>query len=180
MASIYANTSVCIRKEFNSRITGLGHQHGRRFIVLEHVTNMAAVTSCENTLFLLHRPDPSHRTFSFCSRKQETKDRYWGQQYCQMERGILLYYFAPTDRSDQTGRSRPPSKLVPNIPVRLNRNGPFHLMYQPKIFGILGRMESAQGVHGTFLCSLPHPFVYFLISGYLLRTPDTANFFRFP
>ena len=27
--------SVCIRKEFNSHRTGLGHQHGRRFIVLE-------------------------------------------------------------------------------------------------------------------------------------------------
>ena len=28
--------SVYIRKEFNSQGTGLGHQHGRRFIVLEH------------------------------------------------------------------------------------------------------------------------------------------------
>ena len=41
MASIYANPlenkeSVCIRKEFNSQGTGLGHQHGRRFIVLGH------------------------------------------------------------------------------------------------------------------------------------------------
>ena len=41
--------SVCIRKEFNSYRTGLGHQHGRRFIVWN--TNMAAVTSCENTLY---------------------------------------------------------------------------------------------------------------------------------
>ena len=28
--------SVCIRKELNSHRTGLGHQHGRRFIVLGH------------------------------------------------------------------------------------------------------------------------------------------------
>ena len=28
--------SVCIRKEFNSHGTGLGHQHDRRFIVLGH------------------------------------------------------------------------------------------------------------------------------------------------
>ena len=28
--------SVCIRKEFNSHRIGLGHQHGRRFIVLRH------------------------------------------------------------------------------------------------------------------------------------------------
>ena len=41
--------SVCIRKEFNSQRIGLGHQHGRRFIVWG--TNMAAVTSCENTLY---------------------------------------------------------------------------------------------------------------------------------
>ena len=40
--------SVCIRKEFNSQRIGLRHQHGRRFIVLD--TNMATVTSCENTL----------------------------------------------------------------------------------------------------------------------------------
>ena len=28
--------SVCIRKAFNTHGTGLGHQHGRRFIVLGH------------------------------------------------------------------------------------------------------------------------------------------------
>ena len=37
-----------VRREFNSQRIGLGHQHGRLFIVLD--TNMAAVTSCENTL----------------------------------------------------------------------------------------------------------------------------------
>ena len=36
----------------------------------------------------------------------------------------------PTDRNDQTGQSASPSKLVPNISVGPNRNGPFHLMYQ--------------------------------------------------
>ena len=30
------NESVSIRKEFNSYGIGLEHQHGRRFIVLEH------------------------------------------------------------------------------------------------------------------------------------------------
>ena len=37
-------------------------------------------------------------------------------------------YFGPTERNDQTGQRGPPSKLVPNIPVGPNRNGPFHLM----------------------------------------------------
>ena len=40
---------VCIRKEFNSHRTGLGHQHGRRLLFWD--TNFAAVTSCENTLY---------------------------------------------------------------------------------------------------------------------------------
>ena len=42
-------------------------------------------------------------------------------------------HFGPTDRNNQTGERGPPSKLVPNVPVRPNQNGPFHLMYQPKI-----------------------------------------------
>ena len=33
---IETKESVYIRKEFNSHRTGLGHQHGRRFIVLGH------------------------------------------------------------------------------------------------------------------------------------------------
>ena len=32
--------SVCIRKEFNSQRTGLGHQHGRRFIVSGHQSGL--------------------------------------------------------------------------------------------------------------------------------------------
>ena len=35
--------SVCIRKEYNSHRTGLGHQHGRRFIVLEHQYGLSDV-----------------------------------------------------------------------------------------------------------------------------------------
>ena len=41
-------------------------------------------------------------------------------------------HFGPTDRDNRSGQGGPPSKLVPNIPVGPNRNGPFHLMYQPK------------------------------------------------
>ena len=40
--------------------------------------------------------------------------------------------FGPTDGNDQTGQSGPPSKLVPNILVEPNQNGPFRLMNQPK------------------------------------------------
>ena len=40
--------------------------------------------------FRLHRPDPSHRAFGYCSCKQDAKERYWGQQFCQMERDISV------------------------------------------------------------------------------------------
>ena len=34
-----------------------------------------------NGTFPLDRPNPSHHAFGYCSRKQETKKRYWGQQF---------------------------------------------------------------------------------------------------
>ena len=43
-----------------------------------------------NGSFRLHRPDPSHRALGYCSCKQDTKERYWGQQFCQMERNISV------------------------------------------------------------------------------------------
>ena len=39
-----------------------------------------------NGLFRLYRPDPSHRALGYCSCRQDTKEWYWGQQFCQMER----------------------------------------------------------------------------------------------
>ena len=66
-----------------------------------------------------------------CSCKQDTKERYLGQQFWWSGKA----HFGPTDRNDQTCHGRPPSKLVPNslnILVGPNRNGPFHLMNQPK------------------------------------------------
>ena len=68
--------------------------------------------------------------FGYCSCKRDTKERYWGQQFCQMERDISV---RPTDRNDQTSQSGPSPKLVPNIPVGPNRNGLFHLLYQSKL-----------------------------------------------
>ena len=41
-------------------------------------------------------------------------------------------HFGPTDRKDQPGQGLTVFKAGPNIPVGPNRNGPFHLTYQPK------------------------------------------------
>ena len=40
--------------------------------------------------FRLHRPDPSHCAFGYCSCNQDIKERYWGQQFCRMERDISV------------------------------------------------------------------------------------------
>ena len=45
------------------------------------------------------RPKPPH--VGYCSRKQDAKELFWGQQFCQMERNISV---RPTDRNDQTGQ----------------------------------------------------------------------------
>ena len=64
-----------------------------------------------------------------CSCKQDTKVRYWGQQFWQMERDISV---RPTEITRPVTVDHLSSKLVPNIPVAPNRNGPFHLMNQPE------------------------------------------------
>ena len=38
-----------------------------------------------NGTFWLHRPNPSHQAFGYCSCKRDTKEGLWGQQFCQME-----------------------------------------------------------------------------------------------
>ena len=43
-----------------------------------------------NNTLRLHKLDPSHRTFGYYSSKQVTKERYWGQQFCQLERDISV------------------------------------------------------------------------------------------
>ena len=79
-------------------------------------------TSC------VHRPDPSLRAFGYCSLLIGFKRALLGTTILSNGEG----HFRPTGRNDQTGQSGPPSKLVPNIHVGPNQNGPFHLMYQLK------------------------------------------------
>ena len=71
---IYSNK----RKEFNSQGTGLGHQHGRRFIVLGHGwdTSMAAVTSCENTLYSRTSANGHLSTMATFFSSRRTKNQY--------------------------------------------------------------------------------------------------------
>ena len=56
--------------------------------------------------FRLRRPNPSHIAFGYCSCKQDTKERYWGRQVCQMEREISVQ---PTEMTRLVKEDRPQS-----------------------------------------------------------------------
>ena len=44
-----------------------------------------------NGTFRLYKPDPSHHfSNGYCTCKQDSKQWYWGQQFCQIERDILV------------------------------------------------------------------------------------------
>ena len=83
------------------------------------VWNFGNSTYQWNGTLRLHTPDPSHRAFGYCSCKQDTNERHWGQQFCQLEKDISVW---------PNGQSGPPSKLVSNIPVEPNRSGQFYLI----------------------------------------------------
>ena len=66
-----------------------------------------------NGTLRLHRPDPSHRAFGYCSCKQDTKERYWEQQFC---------LFGSTDRNVwATGPGSEQTEMVRSI-CYTNRN----------------------------------------------------------
>ena len=79
----------------------------------------------------LHTPDPSHRAFGYCSCKQDTKELYWGQQFCQMKRAILPWvpeaFHARFPVSETTHETKVPivrekEPLVPRVgPFRSDR-----------------------------------------------------------
>ena len=62
---------LCIQQKFRCEISEISHAQW-------------------NGSFRLNRPNPSHRAFAYCSCKQDIKERFWGQQFCQMERDISV------------------------------------------------------------------------------------------
>ena len=84
-----------------------------------------------NSIFRLHIPDASHRAFGYCSRNGCKSGT--GDSNC--------VKFGPTYRNDQTSQSGPSLKVVPNIPVGPNRNGPFDLISNGNFrnFGLNGK-----------------------------------------
>ena len=83
----------------------------------------------------LHRPYPSHRAFGYCSCKQDTKERYGGQQFGQMKRNISFRPVKVDHAPSNFGRSKPKRSVPLDVPT--------------KISGILGRLGSAQWIIGN-------------------------------
>jgi len=103
--------------------------------------------------FQLHKRDPSHCIFAHCPCKQ---------QFCEMEKG----QFSPTDQNDQTSQRGPSSKPVP---TNVNRNGPFHLMYQTKCTEFWVEWKAPLDFHLTYLIRvepLPEPPLQKRLGGY--------------
>ena len=69
-----------------------------------------------NGTLRVHRPDPSHRVFCYCSCKQDVEERFSGQQFCQMKRDEQM------NCPDQL------KWTTLKFPVGLNRKSPFHLI----------------------------------------------------
>ena len=69
----------------------VARRHGALSIQRKFRFEISEISGAQWTCtFRLDRPDPSHRAFGYCSCKQDTKERYWGQQFCQMERDISV------------------------------------------------------------------------------------------
>ena len=85
-------------------------------------------------------------------------------------RGVLPY-----KGRDKSGKK--PSTEVRNIEFISKQPSQFF------VFTFLS-LQFKFSVHPCILCCLiafpPHPFAYFLTSGYLLQTPDNSNFSQFP
>ena len=91
----------------------------------------------------LHRPDPSHRAFGYCSCKQDTKERYAGQQFVQMERNISFRPVKMDHTPSNSGRTKPKWSIPLDVPTEIS--------------GILGRLESAQWITGKRVSNFPSP-----------------------
>ena len=98
----------------------------------------------ETVLWLrLHRPDPSQRAFGYCSCKQDTKERYAGQQFVQMERNISFRPIKMDHTPSNSGRTKPKWSIPLDVPTEIS--------------GILGRLESAQWITGKRVSNFPSP-----------------------
>ena len=90
-----------------------------------------------------------------------------------------MRHFGPTDRDNRTGQSGPPSKLVTNIPIRPNRNGPFHLIYQPK-FPKFWVEWKAPFVYRIFSVLAPPPRGYFFFTFQFIPSNCSKRFCQTP
>ena len=99
---------------------------------------------------------------------QNTKERYWGQQFCQMERDISV---RPTEITGPVKEDH----LQTWSRIFQKWSVPFDV--PPEISGILGWMESAHWIHTTVCCKVGDPvFVLWPCFRPCLVSEDTRFF----
>ena len=85
--------------------------------------------------------DPTQATACYSSSMQVTKEQYWGQKFCQKERDISV---RPTKMTRPVKVDHLQSSVLNSSQTKLKWSIPSD---EPtEISGILGRMESAQGL----------------------------------
>ena len=91
-----------------------------------------------NGTFQLQGADPSHRAFGYCFCTQDSKERSWGQQFCQTEGNISV---GPTEmiRLVKVDHLQCWSQIFRSDRTEMVRS----IWFLNKISGILGWMESA-------------------------------------
>ena len=99
-----------------------------------------------NGTFRLHRPDPNHRAFGYCACKQDAKRRYWGQQFCQIERDISVRPTKMT-RPVKEDHLQRWSQIFRSNRTEMVRS----IWFLTEISGILGWMDSALRYNVFFL-----------------------------
>ena len=131
-----------------------------------HVPNGTVHSYCTDT------PNASHRAFGYCSCKQDTKEQFWGQRFCQMERDISV---RPTEmtRPVKDDYLQSWSWIYPSDQTEMVRS----IDVSTEISGILGWIESAHVVFCLFFfCRFPsRAFFMVMPSGTFLLPALSSN-----
>ena len=81
---------VFLKQKHASRLY-IARRHGALSIQQKFRFEISEISRAQwSCTFRLHRPDPSHHAFGYCSCKQDTKERYCGQQFCEIEKDISV------------------------------------------------------------------------------------------
>ena len=125
-----------------------------------------------NGTFRLHRPDPSHRAFGYCSYKQDAKERCWGQQFCQMERDISAVWPTETSEPVKVSHLQRRSQMFWLDRTEIVRS----IWFLAEISGSLGRTKSTHGLNFMYRIIIAPKQMCTFIYAWHARTIECMEF----